>query len=145
EQMRGLSESIRNSLSIVASKVPMGQTPVYKIQYRDRDKKVCLVVLTALLDSYTEYMNERHQDGSKDTIELIMREKRDLENKIKQHDTDYQAFREKAPLLGKAKDGLELRQERLQTIQAKRSALLLQRLDLEGQIAALETAKKENR
>ena len=55
------------------------------------------------------------------------------------------AFREKAPLLGKSRDGLEMRQERLNSIQTKCSAMLLQKVELEGQLSALEAGLKDGR
>ena len=77
------------------------------------------MVLAALLDTFKEHMDEKHQAVSKDTIHLIMREKQDLEDKIARNETAYRSFRAEAPLLGKGKDGLELRQERLNSIQTK--------------------------
>jgi uncharacterized protein involved in exopolysaccharide biosynthesis len=140
-----LNEAIRNALSVTPSKGPAGQTPVYKLHFRGRDAEQCRAVLDAVLDSYREFMDSKHQAVSKDTLELILRDKQNLESEIAKTESAYRAFREKAPLLGKTKDGMELRQERLTSIQTKRSAQLLQRVELEGQLATLETALKEGR
>lgn len=141
-----LTEHIRNMLAVVPGKVPVGSAPsfVFKLTYRDRDAEDSRTVLTALLDSYREFMDKRHQAVSEDTIELILRDKKQLEEEIARQETAYRAFRETAPLLGKGKDGSELRQERLNTIQSKRSTLLLRRIEVEGQLAALENAIKQN-
>ena len=143
-----LTEHIRNMFTIVAAKVPPGQTGqtfVFKLNYRDRNDEDSRTILTALLDSYKEFMDKRHQAVSEDTIELILRDKKNLEEEIAKQDAAYRSFRDKAPLLGKGKDGSELRQERLNTIQARRSALLLQRVELEGQLNAIESAQKQGR
>lgn len=140
-----LPEAIRNSLTVVPAKNPTGASVIFKLHVRTHDPEHSRIVLTALLDSYKELMDRKHQAVSADTLELILREKQALEKDIAEHDAAYRAFREKAPLLGKGKDGSELRQERLNSIQAKRSALLLQKVELQGQLTALETAKKEGR
>jgi hypothetical protein len=118
---------------------------VYRLHFRGRDAEKCRTVLSALLDTYREFIESKHQNVSKDTLELILREKQNLESEIAKTDSAYRSFRERAPLMGKGKDGLELRQERLTTIQAKRSALLLQKVELEGQLSSIETAQKEGR
>jgi hypothetical protein len=102
-------------------------------------------MLTAILDSFQDFINKKHNTISVDSIELIMREKQALQKSIEEKETAYKAFRETAPLLGAGKDGVELRQERLNSIQAKRSALLLQRVELEGQLAAFDAAMKDGR
>src|SRR6202011_5308525 len=114
---------------------------VFKLNFRAGDAEESRKVLAAGLDSFKEHMDTKHQAISKDTFELILREKQDLEKEMAKKDADYRAFRQEAPLLGRGKDGMELRQERLNSIQGKRSALLLQRVELEGQLAALETAQ----
>ena len=141
-----LTEYIRNMLTVAPGKAPLGQSSsVYKLQFRGRDADDCQTVLTALLESYKEFMDKKHQAVSEDTLELIMRDKQALEKEIAEKDIAYRAFREKAPLLGKARDGLELRQERLNSIQNKRSTFLMQRIELEGQVAALESALKQGK
>jgi uncharacterized protein involved in exopolysaccharide biosynthesis len=141
-----LSEYIRNTLLIVPGKTPGLMTPstVYKLSFRTRNPEDCQTVLTALLDTYKDFMDKKHQAVSQDTIELVLRDKRTLEKEIAEQDAAYRAFREKAPLLGKGRDGLELRQERLNSIQTRRSALLMQKIELEGQLAALENAIKDS-
>jgi succinoglycan biosynthesis transport protein ExoP len=140
-----LTDSIKNALTVIPGKSGTGPSHVFKLNFRAGDADESRAVLNALLDSFREHMDAKHQAISKDTFELILREKKTLEEKMIEQDTAYRAFREKAPLLGKGKDGMELRQERLNTIQAKRSALLLQRVELEGQHAALEAAQKAGR
>jgi len=137
-----LAEQIRNSLLVAPSKGPAGQSLAFKMSCRAADAEDCRAVLVAVLDSFKEFMDKKHQSVSGDTIELILREKRTLEKEIAEKESAYRSFRETAPLLGKGKDVLELRQERLTSIQAKRSSVLLQRVELESQLAALEAAFK---
>jgi succinoglycan biosynthesis transport protein ExoP len=141
-----LSESIKNALLVTPGRTTTtGPSHVFKLNFRAGDAEESRQVLAAVLDSFKEHMDTKHQAISKDTFELILREKQDLEREMAKKDAEYGAFRQEAPLLGKGKDGMELRQERLNSIQAKRSALLLQRVELEGQLAALETAQKDGK
>lgn len=145
EGEKDLAEKIRNSLTVTPSKGPPGQMVVYKLAYRSRDIEASQAVLSAILDSFQDFIDKRHNSISVDSIDLIVREKQALQKSLEEKEAAYRAFRETAPLPGSGKDGLELRQERLNSIQTKRSNLLLQRLELEGQLAALETALKEGR
>ncbi len=138
-------EKIRNALAVSASKPSAGQNVVFKLSYRARDEDSCQTVLTAILDSFQDFINKKHNMISVDSIDLILREKQALQKSIEEKEAAYKVFRETAPLLGAGKDGVELRQERLNSIQTKRSALLLQRIELEGQLAAFDAAMKEGR
>jgi uncharacterized protein involved in exopolysaccharide biosynthesis len=136
---------IRNGLTVVASKTPAGQGNLFKLSYRSSDADDCRVVLAALLASYKESLEKKHEAVAGDTVELIVHEQENVRKELAAQESEYRSFREKAPLLGKSRDGLELRQEGLRNIQAKRSALLLQKVEVEGQIAAVELALKEGR
>lgn len=145
EQEKDLIEKIRNALAVTPSKGTPGQNIVFKLSYRSGNDESSQAVLAAILDSFQEFINKKHNAISGDSIELILREKQGLEKSIVEKDAAYRAFRETAPLLGTGKDGLDLRQERLNSIQIKRSALLLQRVELEGQLSAYNAAVKEGR
>ena len=140
-----LTETIRNALTITPAKVTSGRSSVFRLHFRCNGAKDSQTVLAALLDSYKEFVDKKHLSVSEDTIEMIMRDKKTLEKEIAEKEASYRLFREKAPLLGRGKDGSELRQETLNSIQAKRSALLLHKVEVEGQLAALEGAIKEGR
>jgi uncharacterized protein involved in exopolysaccharide biosynthesis len=136
------TDRVRNALNVVPTKSLIGQSTVYKATYRGKDEAECRAVLSAVVESYQDFLKKKHQSVSGDTLELILREKDRLRHEIAEKEAAYREFREKAPLLGKSKDGLELRQERLNSIQAKRSALLLQKVEIEGQLTAVEAALK---
>jgi succinoglycan biosynthesis transport protein ExoP len=138
-------EKVRKSFAVTPGKGQPGQNLVFKLSYRAGDVEGCQTTLTAILDSFQDFINRKHNTISVDSIELILREKQALQKNIEEKEAAYRAFRETAPLLGTGKDGVELRQERLNSIQTKRSALLLQRIELEGQLAAFDAAMKEGR
>jgi uncharacterized protein involved in exopolysaccharide biosynthesis len=140
-----LTDVIRNALTVTTTKGLPSQGTILKLYYRGPVPDDCRAVLTGLLASFKDFIDAKHQTVSKDTIELILREKHNLERELAEKETAYQKFRAQAPLLGKGKDGLELRQERFNSIQAKRSGLLLQRVEVEAQLASLEAALKAGR
>lgn len=135
---KDLTEKIRSALTVSAGKATPGQNVVLKLSYRSGDVESCQTVLSAILDSFQDFIDKKHNTISVDSMELILREKQTWEKNLEKKESAYSAFRETAPLIGTGKDGLELRVERLNSIQSKRSALLLQRLELEGQLAAFE-------
>jgi uncharacterized protein involved in exopolysaccharide biosynthesis len=136
---------IRAALTVVPTKVPAGQGNLFRLSYRDGDRKDCQTVLGAILESYRAHLEEKHTAAAGEAIELILREQEKVRKELARQESDYLAFREKAPLLGKARDGLELKQQGLSSIQAKRSALLLQKVEVEGQLAAVDRALKAGR
>ncbi len=136
---------LRAALAIVAVKTPAGHGNLLKLSYRAGDPDDSQAVVAAVLDSYRDYLEKKHRAAAGDTVELILRERERLQKELAAQEADYRAFRERAPLLGKARDGLEFRQERLNSIQAKRSALLLQEVEVEAQLTAVTQAQKEGR
>lgn len=140
DEEKDLTEKIRNSLTVTQNKGTPGQNVVFKLSYRGKDVDGCRTVLAAVLDSFQDFIDKKHNAISADSIELILREKQALQTSLETKEAAYRAFRETAPLFGNGKDDLELRQERLNSIQTKRSAVLLQRIELEGQVAAVDAA-----
>jgi uncharacterized protein involved in exopolysaccharide biosynthesis len=140
-------DSIKNALVVAPGKAATPSSPshVFKLSFRAGDAEESQQVLAAVLDSFRGHMDRKHQAISKETVEQIFHRVRELETSKAKLDIAYREFRKTAPLLGKGRDGLELRQERLNSIQSKRTALLLQRVELESQLVALKTAQKEGK
>ena len=138
-----LTEVIRRALVISRSKGPAGQNNVLNLSFRGQVPQECSIVLAAVLSSYQKFLERKYQDISTDTLELLLREKNALKGEWAQQEAAYRQFRAQSPLLGQGQRGLELRQEGLNGIRAKRSALLLQRVEIQGQLAAVEAALKQ--
>lgn len=103
-------------------------------------------ILQAVIDSYTNFLSGAYQNVSKDTEKLI-EEARDLLKKdLEEKEVKYKEFRDKTPILiFKGKEGINPHQERLLTVESKRSALVIEKAELEGRLHALEQAKKEGK
>lgn len=167
DEGNNLTETIRKSLSVTPAKsamtAPGTQTSVFKVTFRGtgsspllsqlgwtHDDKAttqqeCQQVLTAILSAFRDYLEREYQTVSKDTFELILKEAKSVEQQLAEKQEAYRKFRESSPLLGKGGEGPDLRQDRLNIIQTRRSALLLRRVELEGQLACVEKARKEGK
>jgi capsular exopolysaccharide synthesis family protein len=102
-------------------------------------------VLSALLDSYQEFLDTTYRDVSAQTLELIGKARDMLKVDLTDSKQKYLAFRQNSPLIWKNKDGVNVEQERVAAIEAKRSQLLLRQTELRDRIRALEKAITEGK
>src|SRR5207302_4149361 len=102
----------------------------------------CAAVINAVVDSYREFLGVTFRNVSEDTFRLITKAKDVLENGLRKTEKKYSTFRHSHPVLWKGKDGLSVWQDRLFNFESKRSALQLQRVDIEQRLAAFENASK---
>ena len=110
-----------------------------------RCPRKCAAILAAILDSYQHWLHDKYQSISNDALQLLLQERETLHKELTQWEQAYREFLDESPFLVKGKDGADVRQERLNSIQSKRSALLLRRVEIEGQLAAFDAARKEGR
>jgi uncharacterized protein involved in exopolysaccharide biosynthesis len=122
-----------------------GPTPIFTLSFQARQAGDCTTVLEALIDGYSELLDETYLKGSDDTIELIARARNVLRRELAQKEAAYREFRQKAPLFWKGTEWINSRQERLSSIESRRTALLLRRAEIQGQLDVLEGALKEGR
>jgi capsular exopolysaccharide synthesis family protein len=146
EETEPLTDVLVKRLSVTRTRDPAaGPTPVFTLTFRARQADDCNTVLQALIDSYSEMLDQTYLKGSDDTIELISRARNVLRQELAQKDAAYREFRLKAPLFWKGAEWINSRQERLSSIESKRTALLLRRAEVQGQLESLETALKDGR
>lgn len=142
------TEAIVRALSIsrkTAGSAGRSSENILKLSFRATVKEDCGVVLNAIIDSYKAFLDETYQNISDDTEKLIKQARTELLRDLEKKDKDYAEFRRQMPvLLAKGKEGSNLRQERLTSIEAKRSALLVHRAELQGHLAAVESALQED-
>jgi capsular exopolysaccharide synthesis family protein len=119
-----------------------GTSKILNLSYRSSSAETCRKVLEAVIKSYQEILSESYRDVGLETYELIEKARRMLEKDLVVKEKAYWEFREKSPLVLTSKDRINIHQQRLASIEAKRSALLVTQAELEAKIAALETALK---
>jgi capsular exopolysaccharide synthesis family protein len=116
---------------------------ILNLSFRSSSAESCRVVLEAVIESYRESLEESYRDVGSETVGLITRARDMLQKDLKKKETEYWDFRQKTPLVLNGKDRINIHQNRLAGIEAKRSALQVRQAELKGQLAALESALKE--
>jgi capsular exopolysaccharide synthesis family protein len=117
---------------------------VLNLAFRGRVAAESGVVLNAVIDSYKDFLDETYRNVSDDTLELIKKARDVLQKDLAQKEMDYRDFRQRSPLLWKSKDGTTLYQERLGSIESKKSALLVRKAEIQGRLSALEGTLKDS-
>lgn len=136
--------AIISSLSVSrGAKDSMGNyTNILHLSCRGPDAEYCGVVLKAVIDGYTEFLEETYRNVSDDTAKLIMQARDILDKDLAKKKADYYAFRKSSDLLRKGKESISIHRERLLNIESKRAALHLRRAELQGKLTAIEKAIK---
>lgn len=115
------------------------------LSYRGQVPEDCPTVLNAITDSYREFLDETYRSMSTKTVDLISQAKTYLSKTLKEKEETYRKFRQEAPLVWKGKDGVLAQHERLASLEAKRSGLVLRRVETESRLSALDAAIKSGK
>jgi capsular exopolysaccharide synthesis family protein len=116
---------------------------VINLTYRGPVAEDCRVVLNAVIDSYQEFLDQTYEHVSKETLEKISDVHARLKGDLAKSQKDYDDFRKKSPLVFKGKDGMNVYQERVASLEAKKSALMLHQAELRDRLAVIEKATRE--
>jgi polysaccharide biosynthesis transport protein len=139
------TEAIIKALTVTRNKTSTGNSNVLELSFRGGVAGECAAVLNAVIESYKDFLDETYRNMSDDTLALVTRARDVLQKDLAEKEEAYRQFRKTTPLLWKGKDGTSLRQDRLVEIESKRSALVLRRAEIEGQLAAVESAQKDGK
>jgi capsular exopolysaccharide synthesis family protein len=141
----GPAEAVIRGLSVTRNRgAAGGGENVLTLSFQCTSAGDCARVLSAVIDSYKDFLDETYRDISGETLRLIAQARDVLHKELLQKEAAYRKFRKETPLLlWRGKDGANLRQERLSSIEARRSALLLRKAEIRGQLAAIEAGLKE--
>jgi succinoglycan biosynthesis transport protein ExoP len=120
-------------------------TNILNITCRSPISADCGVIVNAVIESYHKFLNRTYQNVSDDTARLITQARDILENKLSGTEDKYRKFRLDHPILWKNKEGVSVVQDRLQSIEAKRSGLLVRQSEIEGRIALFKKTILEKR
>jgi capsular exopolysaccharide synthesis family protein len=104
----------------------------------------CPVIVQAVVDSYRSFLDETYRDMSDDTMKLIGEARDVLKNDLQAQEDAYVTFRQASPLVTRGTDEVNPLQDRLAAIESQRTALLIRRTEIEGQLASLQKAKENN-
>jgi capsular exopolysaccharide synthesis family protein len=135
---------LMKNLSVTRGKDPAGMVSnILTLSYRGPSPDECSQILDAVLAAYEEVLAETYLHAGDNTVELITRARNVLQEELTQKEAAYIKFRQEGPLLAKGKDGATPPQERVNSIEGRRTDVLLQRSELKGRLTTLETGLKE--
>jgi len=140
-----LTQAVIKKLVVGKASTDAAGTPtnsVLSLSFRGPVAEECGTVVNAVLDSYRTFLDETYRNMSDDTVKLIAEARQVLQNDLEKRETAYRTFREKSPMLWKGKEEVNPLQDRLGQIETQRSALLLRKAELEGQLKTIENAKQ---
>ncbi len=139
--------AIRAGLGAEREKDASGGAPnnVINLSYSCSAAEDCPAVLSAIIDSYKEFLDETYRNVSDNTVDLITRGRDVLQNELAAKEKAYYEFRQKSPLIWKGKDGINVQQERVAGIEARRSVLMMRRAELEQRLKTIQEAIDKKR
>ncbi len=130
---------IMESLSI---RRPSRSGYILIFSFRGPEAEDCSTVLKAVLQTYTDFLEEAAQRPLKDWKAILEREKELLEKELMERRVAYRDFLRKA---FPTENEIKLRQARRTVLETRREALLVSRAEMEGRQAWLENALAEKR
>jgi len=113
---------------------------VFELAYEGLDPGDCAKIVTAVFESYQDFLGETYQDFSQETIRLITKAKDELHKQLTEKETTYREFRQESPLLWKGEAGANVHEARLAEVEAARSAVLVENSGIKAKIAAIDAA-----
>jgi capsular exopolysaccharide synthesis family protein len=117
---------------------------IFELSYRAGTPDDSRAVLSTVIDTYTEYLATSNRSDSDRVHELFAEWRDEIETQLGQKREDYRGLRRQTPpSLWKSKDGVNLSQERLAALVARRLDQLVRATQIERQLAALEVAKQD--
>jgi polysaccharide biosynthesis transport protein len=130
----------------VAREINSGSpTSVLNISFRCSGAEDSARVVEAIIESYQNFLRAKYEGGTNETAKLITQASDVLEKRLNAKQQEYDDFIVRQPAFWRGRNGLSAVQERLFTLEARRSALLLQEAEILGRIDSLEKALKEGR
>jgi len=140
ESLQGVGDISSAVLASLTVKLVDRAAEALDLTVRGTNPEDTAQILNAILESYKHYIGESQQNVSKETVNLISEAKDVLLDQLEKKEAAYRTFRQESPLMWKGKEATNLHQDRLYQIEKSCSDLILQRADLEAQVAAIDEA-----
>jgi capsular exopolysaccharide synthesis family protein len=138
--------AIMGSLAVVRDNSQGTATNILNLTCRGPVPKDCEAVLSAVIESYKEFLEEKYKDISQGTLQQYVRTYDEIIKSRKDKEKALEDFRKTAPLLSwKPEDGKAPQEEWLTQIRTRLATLIVRKAELDGHVEAIETALKEKR
>jgi capsular exopolysaccharide synthesis family protein len=99
-------------------------------------------VLNAVIDSYQAFLKDTYRNINAETVQLIAQARDVVQKDLEGKEAAYQKFLQETPTVWRSKDGSTVQEDRLFTIDARRSALHVRQSEVEASLAMMENARK---
>ena len=119
------------------------QAGILKLSYESANRQECPLVLDAIVNSYSEFLDEMYNKASDDTIDLIEQAQKQLETQITTAEKAFRAARDASSLIVTGETAQNIHEMRLQQIEEVRSESMLENSKLRAQIDALTKALEQ--
>lgn len=133
---------VLSSLSVArdSKEVADGANNVIRLSFRSHVSEDCGTVLTAVIESYQDFLDVTYRNVSDETLQLITKARDVLKQDLASAEEKYQNFRRKTPFVWRTKDGISVHAERVGSLEAKRSAMVIRQTELRERAKLLEKA-----
>lgn len=128
------------SLTATTPTASAASSNIVGLTFKGSDPDDCAKVLSAVFDSYNEFLGNAYQDRTKETADLISQAKDVLLKQLGEKEEAYRKFRQEAPLLWKGSEGSNLHEDRMAKIEAARAEVIVQVSQTKSRLAAIENA-----
>ncbi|HZU39161.1 MAG TPA: polysaccharide biosynthesis tyrosine autokinase [Gemmataceae bacterium] len=136
------TEAILRTLTVTRGRSQFGENNLLSLSVRARYPEDCPTILSALLETHRHGMAMAYENETAGALRAIMQARDGVEQQLRRSEAAYAAFRKTHPLADKGVNGVSPLRQRLDGIQAKRSAVLLRRADLESKLKTVLAAQK---
>jgi capsular exopolysaccharide synthesis family protein len=118
---------------------------VINLTFHASDPADAEAVLTAVIESYKDFLEETYKNTSDKTFEVINEAIRRLRGDLAEKNKQYKAFRDApdAPLLVKSETGETIHKSRILELQKKETALLERHSEIDRRLLAVKQARDE--
>ncbi len=134
------AESIIESLSVMSETDQKRRSPnsILNLSYTGKDPEDCRVVLSAIIQSYEEFLQETNLATNQDALTLITQKAEAVREELRGAEAEYQQLRRQMPLVGDEQEGPSLWEKRLADIEANKLALNIRLTETEMRLATIK-------
>jgi uncharacterized protein involved in exopolysaccharide biosynthesis len=118
---------------------------VLVVTFRGKVADDCPKVVNAIVASYQDFLRDTYRNVDAETLDLITRARDVLQKDLEGKEAAYRDFLRATPQLWKTKEGNTVHQERLFTIDMRRSALRMRQGEIEATLKAVDDGVKNGR
>src|SRR5262249_29986134 len=122
-----------------------GSNNILNLSYRGPVAEDCGKIVSATIESYQEFLDITYRNASDQTLDLIQKARDLLKTDLAKSEEKYLKFRQETSLFWKNKEGVNVQLERVVSLEAKRTAMLVKQDEMQNRIEFLDQALKEGK